>query len=301
MTKTKPTFGILVLAFNRPDVLKRSLNALRANSDLSDTSVFLSLDGPRQLRDRDLVHQCRIELDVFLSTVPSASVITSATNQGLRRNVLKSVTTAFKSVEHLLVLEDDCLIGDTTVPYFNWGFRELAASDSIGAVSGSYLGIENKNLAFLAQRFNSWGWGSNRGIWKAFLESKYAQEPLTGLVPELRRIVKTSPMYYKYEYRKIARNLSRLDSWAIPFDLFLRSQDLYTVKPTVNQIQNIGFEAMATHTFKGSSLSIEVASINQSNLELASLQESEVIEKSESWHKFRKLAKESIFGIPDRS
>ena len=293
MRKTKPTFGILVLAYNRPAFLKRNLELLRANADLSETSVFLSLDGPRDLRDGELVQQCRVEMEHFSNNVPFTSLLVSSTNRGLRNTVLSSVSEAFRSVEHLLVLEDDCLIGESTLSYFNWGFQQLTASENIGAVAGNYLGIPRRNKAFLAQRFNSWGWGSDRGIWQAFFESKYAQLDLLSLLPEVKKIEKTAPRPSRYEYQKISKNLSKLDSWAIPFDLFLRSENLFTIKPTLNQIQNIGFGDMATHTRKGMSLSIEATSMDKAKLELATPEESTRLEKRESWMRFGHLALES--------
>lgn len=296
MRKTKPDFGILILGFNRPDVLERTLNSLRASSDLSEAYVFLSLDGPRNDSDVSLVQDCSKKFDLFAEEIPKVSKLYKSHNQGLRENVMNSVSEAFGTVQKLLVLEDDCSIGNTTVDFFNWGCQQLDAREDIGAISGNYLGPKRKNQAFLAKRFASWGWATDQKTWHGFRESEFSQLPLAELRGNLAKLTKNDPLPYTYEYRKMSKKLRSLDSWAIPFGLYLRSVNLQTIKPTVNQIHNIGFGAGATHTFRGSSLSIETSSIDQSNLDLLSPRLSRAAERREAWTKFLRLAKELVLG-----
>jgi hypothetical protein len=295
MAKTKPEFGILVLGFNRPTVLERTVESLKRNSSLSEANLFLSLDGPRDNKDVEAVTDCREVFDQFAEEIDQATKFFSDTNQGLRTNVIESVTEAFKTVDRLLVLEDDCLIGESSIDFFNWGFEQMNSRDDIDVISGTYLGPNKPNEAFLAKRFSSWGWATNRQTWQRFLNSSYSQVPLVELHSEIERLTAQDPFPYRYEYRRISKNLNKLDSWAIPFDMFLRSENLLAIKPTVNQIQNIGFGDNATHTGRGSSLSIEAGHLDVSKLQLASQDESVKIERAEAWSKFRKLAKELIF------
>jgi hypothetical protein len=295
MAKTKPEFGILVLGFNRPELLERTLDSLGTNSNLSETHLFLSLDGPRDNRDVQPVTECKKVFAQFSEGFDKATKLYSEKNQGLRTKVIESVTEAFNSVEKLVVLEDDCLIGESSIDFFNWGFEHLGSRDDIGVISGTYLGPSKPNEAFLAKRFSSWGWATNKQTWLRFLESSYSQVPLVEIHSELARLTPKDPFPYRYEYRRISKNLSKLDSWAIPFDMFLRSENLLAIKPTVNQIQNIGFGDNATHTGRGSSLSIETAHLDVSKLQLAGLDESVKMERAEAWNKFGKLAKELLF------
>jgi hypothetical protein len=294
MEKTKPEFGILVLGFNRPELLERTLHSLKINSSLSETNLFLSLDGPRYDSDAQAVNVSKKVFDDFAQLLSNSSKLFSDTNQGLRTKVLESVTEAFKTVDRLLVLEDDCLIGESSIGFFNWGFEQMSSSDDIGVISGTYLGPGKSNKAFLAKRFSSWGWATNKRTWQRFLESSYSQVPLVEIHSELTRLTAKDPFPYRYEYRMISKNLSRLDSWAIPFDMCLRSENLLAIKPTVNQIQNIGFGDNATHTGRGSSLSIETGHLDVSKLQLADPDESVKIERAEAWSKFGKLANELL-------
>ena len=295
MAKTKPEFGILVLGFNRSELLERTFDSLGDNSNLSETHLFLSLDGPRENKDVEAVTECREVFDQFAQKIHQVTKLYSDTNQGLRTKVIESVTEAFKTVDNLLVLEDDCLIGDSSIDFFNWGFEQMNARDDIGVISGTFLGPRKPNESFLAKRFSSWGWATNTQTWQRFLNSSYSQVPLDELKSEIARLAANDPFPYQYEYRRISKNLYKLDSWAIPFDIFLRSEKLLALKPTVNQIQNIGFGDNATHTGRGSSLSIETGQFGVSKLQLAGRDESVKIERAEAWSKFGKLAKELLF------
>ena len=119
--------------------------------------------------------------------------------------------------------------------------------------------------------------------------------PLVELHSEIASLTAKDTFPYRYEYRKIFKILNKLDSWATPFAMFLRLENLLAIKPTVNQIQNIGFGDNATHTGRGSSLSIQAGYLEVSKLELAGCDESVKIERAEAWSKFGKLAKELLF------
>ena len=295
MTKARPEFGILILGFNRPSVLDQTLDSLRSNVSLFSSNLFLSLDGPRDTKDVQAVTDCRKVFDEFAKEATQATKLYSRTNQGLRTKVIESVTAAFKKVNKLLVLEDDCLVGESSVDFFNWGFEQLKYRDDIGVVSGTYLGQSRPNNSFLAKRFSSWGWATNKQTWKMFLESSYSQVPLVALHSEIARLTAKDPFPYRFEYRRISNNLCNLDSWAIPFDMYLRSEELLAIKPTVNQIQNIGFGDNATHTGRGSSLIVETGDLDVSMLQLACRDESAKIERAEAWIKLGKLTKELLF------
>ena len=295
MAETKPDFGILVLGFNRPELLVGTLDSLDANPSLSSANLFLSLDGPRDIKDVQAVTECKKVFDEFASEINQATKLYSDTNQGLRTKVIESVTESFKTSDRLLVLEDDCLVGDNSLGFFNWGFGQMDSRDDIGGISGTYLGSSKSNKSFLAKRFSSWGWATNRQTWLRFLESSYSQVTYPELKAEISRLTSKDPFPYRYEYRRISKNLDKVDSWAVPFDMFLRSENLMVIKPTINQIQNIGFGDNATHTGRGTSLSIETGQLDVSKLRLAGPDECVKIERAEAWSKFGKLAKELLF------
>ena len=258
---------------------------------------MLHLDGPRSNADTKNVEACKQLFDEFAIHTKHSLKLYSDTNQGLKKNVIISVSRAFQNFdsENLLILEDDCLLGPGSLGFFEWGFQKLASEEKLGVVSGTYFGKTKPNKAFTASRFSSWGWGTTQKAWLEFMASDYSNTDLDSLSRDVYELTKKDPLPYRYEYSRITRNLGKLDSWAIPFDLFLRREALLTIKPCANQIQNIGFGDNATHTSRGSSLSIPTGELEIKHLQLADPDKSKGIEKAEAWVKFRRLASELLF------
>ena len=287
-------FGILILGFNRPELLNRTLSALADTGSLKDSLGFFSLDGPRDGADVETVKQCQDVFSNYEGSFKETVNYFSYSNLGLRDKVMQSVTKAFERVDKLMVLEDDCVVGETTIDYFSFGFNWLQ-SQLLGVISGNYLGRARSEEAFLAKRFGSWGWGTNASTWNRFRLHAFSQKPLVELKPEIHKLTSTVPLPYRYEYKQMSLRLDELNSWAIPFDMFLRSEGIKTLKPTRNQIQNIGFGSESTHTSRGLSLSIPTQKLDIENLVVADEKISSRIEKQEAWTKFSLLAKELIF------
>ena len=294
MNKNTIEFGILILGFNRPELLDRTLSALVNTSDLKDSVGFFSLDGPRSGTDVEAVKQCQEVFSKYQGSFKETLNLFTDSNLGLRNKVMQSVTQAFERVENLIVLEDDCVVGATTIDFFRFGFSWLQGQPE-GVISGNYLGKAQQEKAFLAKRFSSWGWGTNASTWNRFRLHPFSQRPLVELKSEIRNHTWVDPLPYQYEYKQMNRRLGELNSWAIPFDMFLRSEGIKTLKPTRNQIQNIGFGSESTHTSRGLSLSIPTQKLDIENLVVADEKISSRIEKQEAWTKFSLLAKELIF------
>ena len=296
MCKSSVDFGILILGFNRPDVLLKALTALDEHGDLSQRIGFFSADGPRRNSETELIHETHKVFAHFEKRFKAVHRFYEDSNVGLRNKVIQGVTQAFEEVDYLLVLEDDCLIGPSTFEFFQYGFDWLKRRN-LGVISGNYLGNQKGQGAFLANRFSSWGWGTNKETWNLFLLNSFSRSPLVELKSHVKRLTKEDPFPNRFEYARIAANLERLDSWAIPFDMFLRSEDIRTLKPTENQIQNIGFGLAATHTSRGSSLSLPAEPLAMSSLVLVDEKTSARLEKHEAWAKFNRLALEKLCSL----
>lgn len=296
MSPAATNFGVLVLGFNRPMLLARNLNSFLEFAELRNFDFFLSLDGPRDSDEQTKVDACRDVFDEFAKHTRSSVKYFSQANRGLRDSVVTGITRAFedKDIDYLVVVEDDCVLGPSALHFFDWGFQQMSLRDDIGAVSGSYFGSHKSAVCFTATRFSSWGWGTNRLVWQSFLNYGYSKANVSPLGAEIRHLTKRAPLPYQYEYSRMNKNMRKLDSWAINFDMFLRSKRLLTLKPTVNQIQNIGFGADATHTGRGSSLSIDVGYLDLSEIQFAGQPESKRIEGLEAWSKLWKLTKEIV-------
>lgn len=292
--KDRKPLAILVLGFNRPDSLSLSLGALSQVALGHAAHFFLALDGSRGPNDKGDVKRCQALFDRFSERQEHVTKLYATSHHGLRDHVVRSVTKALQTNHRIVVLEDDCILGPTSLDFFKWGLDRMEEHISVGAVSGTYFGPGIPDLAFEAARFNSWGWATNNRTWARFVDSSFLQTPLTKLGPDMTRLAKRSPLPYKYEYLRIKRRLRELNSWAIPFDLFLREHGLTTIKPTMNQVKNIGFASDATHTFRGHSLSLSTSDLAVERISLSEASQAKRIEGLEAWTKFSRLSRELL-------
>ena len=109
---------VLVVFFNRPDVLRQNLRAL---SRIAPRHMFLACDGPREgVRiDRSRVEECqRLALEM-VDWDCNVETLFAERNHGCDAWVPNAVSWFFSRVEAGIILEDDCVIDD--------GFARFAA------------------------------------------------------------------------------------------------------------------------------------------------------------------------------
>ena len=73
---------ILLFTYKRLDALKNTIAALKKNDLASESDLFIFSDGPKQLKDKDIIDQIR----AFLKTIEgfkSVTISASPTNKGL--------------------------------------------------------------------------------------------------------------------------------------------------------------------------------------------------------------------------
>lgn len=88
---------------------------LESDSSLSSTNLFLSLDGLSHDKDFQAVFSCKKVFDQFCEGPDKASKLYADIHQGLRTKVIDSVYKALKTVEKLLVLDNECLVKGSRV------------------------------------------------------------------------------------------------------------------------------------------------------------------------------------------
>jgi hypothetical protein len=287
--------GVLILGFNRPELLRACLKALIANPMCKNLSAFFSLDGARlgDENEEKAVEECLAIFKEFESSFGQVLWLVSHLNQGLRAKVLSSVDYAFDYVDELVVLEDDCILGNNSFSFFLDALNLFKRNPNIGAVSGTYLGPtlpRRVTNVFEAQRFNSWGWATWKDVWEDFRSSHFSIQPAKSLSKEMLTLTREYPLPYRVEYSRMSRKIGNLDTWAIPFGLYLKSQNIKTLKPTKNMVTNSGFGLNATHTRTGSLLSRRAKNYDFESLSLPRVTLSRLIEGLEAWNKALLLA-----------
>lgn len=184
--------AISILAWQRPDYLKRCLDALASCKGINDTPIFVFLDGGSEARQEDNL----LVIKSFPTLKRSLYPIISPINLGCEGSAMASFERCFKEEEinSLFLLEEDFIVGEY---YFDWlDYLDNAVSgyDNIGAISAwssCFLSYEEKKASLnkldIITNTHLWGTVVYRKTWtkiKGFA-NRYKDKFLSGLPPTI--------------------------------------------------------------------------------------------------------------------
>lgn len=239
---------VVILAYNRPELTRRIVDALAA---VSPTQLYVVCDGPKRGDEEDatLVARTR-EIFANLSWDCDVTKIYAKENLGLKARVVSGLTEVFESVDKAIILEDDCLPDPSFFPFCEELLSRYEANPEVAIVSGSSR-LRGKKTSPHSYVFSAdvriWGWATWSRTWNTFIASgalnaEWDHDDQRDLINSLPRGARRNAM------RKMLRGASHLDSWALPFAVHFRQQNYLSAVPQLNLVENIGFGAGSTHT-----------------------------------------------------
>lgn len=160
---------VAVFAFNRPEALRRTLEALSVCPGASDTDLFLFVDGPRGEKDAQKVAESR-SVGMAATGFRSLTPVFSEENKGLAASIIGGVSRVLAEHETVIVLEDDLRVAPGFLAFMNAGlekYRDRAEVFSVCGYSNRFTppGDYPYNTYFCA-RSSSWGWATWRDRWE---------------------------------------------------------------------------------------------------------------------------------------
>lgn len=235
---------VLVTMFNRPGHAARVIEALARTKP---RRVFLAVDGPREgvagdiegtKGCRDLVS--RIDWDCEVRTR------FRETNLGCREGMIDGVSWFFSEVGSGVVLEDDCLPDDDFFRYASETLARFGGDPRFMQLSGyAHVGNPAGEVYFLPLT-SSWGWGTTRSVWQAFLGKRSGYAADFENHPGLHEAFDLGG---RFPYSKMfLRNLrGKVSSWAILFYWHVFRAGGLVAYPAQSLIRNIGFDGSGSH------------------------------------------------------
>jgi GR25 family glycosyltransferase involved in LPS biosynthesis len=268
--------AILVTAFNRPKELRLCLEALKN----VENQIIVSIDGPRNNRDRDLIEECKAVIE---ESLPDNGILWFANeNRGCYRSISEAITRTLVDYEAVIVIEDDIVVANDFVPFTALALTEFSSNKSIGSICAMNL-VPNQNLehpksvARLSIYADSWGWATWRDRWEDFV---HVESPI-----DIEKSIKTLPMSMVSwgAWKKILKSVYRneIDSWAYRWMWTNWKKDRLHLVFNISLVSNIGFGVNSTHTKK--KLPNMVYSANSKSLELTFKQVPRYDKSADKW------------------
>ena len=236
---------VVLFAFNRPDALRRTLEALSADALAAQTPLFIRLDGPRNEADAQKIVVVR-EVALAARGFLSVDVAWADRNQGLARSVISGVDRVLDSYGTVIVLEDDLAVHPGFLTFMNAGlerYREVPEVFSVcGYTSEVRIPSDYGYDAYFCPRSASWGWATWRDRWKS-----------VDWNPTPASLQKNALAFNRWGGSDCAKMLRRWmegknSSWAIRFCYSQYLQGKVSLFPTESLVDpSAGFDGEGTH------------------------------------------------------
>ena len=255
---------IILFCYKRLDTLNRCINSLLKCREAKDSDLIIYSDAGASEIDRVRVEQVR----GFLRSIAgfkSIKIIVREKNLGVDYNVIEGLKEIVKSYDMFIVVEDDLVFSELFLNYMNQALIFYRNHETILSVSAfSYLRPPKKYKwdVYFTGRTNSWGWGS----WSDRIKNVDWEIEDKKLFLKNKRIQKKFNFWGSDRSNLLKKTLLRkLRAWDIRIDYHAFKFGFYTVYPTKNLVQNIGFTKEATNTTGYNRFNVKIETITLSH------------------------------------
>lgn len=241
---------IAIFAFNRPDLLQRTLTALVANDLANKASVTFFCDGPRHEMDEPGTQAVR-ELAKTVQGFATVEVVERPKNMGCAASIIDGLTEMFRLHKRLIVIEDDIVTSPHTLRFLSEGLARYADNEQVFNISAwtpphiaQRAPVGYPYDVYAIPRFNCWGWASWRDRFQDIdWDVKDYQDFKNS--PQLRKAFNAggedmSPMLD-------AQMEGKLNTWDIRADYARFKKNMVGINPVRSYALNIGMGS-GTHT-----------------------------------------------------
>ncbi len=242
-------YPIALFVYKRPELTRKTLEALSANPEFSASRVFIYSDGARSACDVDCVRQTREVIRSMALT--NATIIERDHNFGLAASITSGVTELCDRYGGVIVVEDDLLVSRSFLNFMNSALAAYEDDPRIMEVGGhSFVDCErvhgvNPSEAVVLPFATSWGWATWQRAWKHYDASMSHMSRLEESW-RLRRRFDVDGSYPFFRMLKRAAK-GKIDSWAIFWYLSIFVHEGLTVYPPKTLVQHLGHDGAGSN------------------------------------------------------
>ena len=205
---------IVLFVYNRPEHLKRTVEALQRNELAAESELVIYSDGPGTDTDAAKVNAVR----AYIRTITGFKNVTinaSTANKGLAGSVIDGVTAVVNQYGKIIVLEDDVLTSRYFIKFMNDAlnaYEDCAEVLAIGSWN-SFAPPRKVKANFFLRLPDSIAWATYQRSWALF--EKDGQLLLDRL--RERNLIDKFNMENSYRYDQMLQDqiAGRVSSWAI--------------------------------------------------------------------------------------
>lgn len=236
---------ILLFVYNRPEHVRRNIQALLKNELAAESELFIYSDAAKDETSQAAVKEVR----TFIRSIQGfkkITIIERAENWGLARSIIDGVTTQINRYGRVIVLEDDLVVAPHFLQFMNDALETYRDEERVGHIQAcDFTHDPSLPDTFLIKWTGSWGWGTWDRAWKHFnADGKVLLAEL-----ESRKLTYTFDFNGKYGYTRMLRRQieGKNNSWAIRWNASLFLKDILSLNVGKSLVQNEGFDGSGTN------------------------------------------------------
>ena len=234
---------ILLIGFNRPEMIAKSFNCIAAQNP---EKLYVSIDGPRKNVPTDfaLIEEVR-KIVQNVTWQCKVEYLFSKQNKGAEVTVSNAVSWVFKSEETVIVVEDDIVASESFFRFCEDILLRYRNEEKVYMISGGQFTpmplSGNEDYLFAVHGHTGTGWATWKRAWKHFnLYVDVTQRNID--VKHIRRKVNCKEK--EYYISDLIKNMLSMgvggSAWDICWTFIRFDEQGLTVIPRVNLTSNIG-------------------------------------------------------------
>ena len=245
--KTAP---ILILAYNRPTMVRKLLNSL---APLAPSHIIFAVDGPKPQNQEDTLRVMETRKSIEqINWQAKIDTIFRPSNLGLRESVVDAVTHVTSNYGKAIVLEDDVVVGKHFLDYANQMLLRYEDEPRFAHING-YNVVPPNHLSGsirdsrVTRYVESFAWATWHRSWKHYdTDLTWAGNcSIIDLAKHSGGLISAA----KWKMNFADAKSERIDTWAYRWLATIWSNSWHVLSPNQNMVEYQGW-IEGTHTLR---------------------------------------------------
>ena len=237
---------VLVLAYNRPDLLESLLNSLPL-----DRRIYIHVDGAINTDEHD-VQETRRVASQFKAIGPAESVrlLFQASNLGNLGSFKSAVEWVFSSEDRLILLEDDIRFSNSLFLFMDWALEKYKNSNRIFQINGLSIinTLPGRNRLFESYTCRPWGFGTWKTSWELYKSTESLEDPEDIFSLPIFAGVNLTDTFKSKWLDRFTRLKNGTDTYDLGWNYAAWTNNRCALAPRFTFTTNVGFDSRALHT-----------------------------------------------------
>lgn len=252
---------IVVFAYNRPDHLRQTLEALAKNDLASESVLYIYCDGAKAnatTAQIEKVNEVQTAAKQYAEEAKERGpfkevhIICAEQNKGLANSIIGGVTEVVNKYSRVIVLEDDLLTSPYFLKYMNEALDFYESRPGVMSISANRPPVTKMAIptdypydVFVSLRSYSTGWATWHDRWNRV---DWSMDYLNDFLSHPEQVEAFNRGGDDMTEMLCMQQDGKIDSWAIRFSFAHFQEHCVAILPCIPYVDNIGFDGTGIHS-----------------------------------------------------